>query len=749
MDQEKLLERLSGQVLSMESEFVKFSISLENGCYYFIDKQSNTVWSSNPYIERMGEITIKDGDETKVLPLRNFQGRQEKNTIMLGFHYGEGEAKVKIRIELLPDGRTAKISYESGRGIDIQSVRLLDDSLWVTDVEKGYTLVPVRLGLMIPADSGKSFKHNFPTFAYEGCHMEMLGLVKNGSVALITWHDPYVTAEIQSLLMDDDQAKLYDGKQIVSASLSLRKSAKAFQIQFLGRGDCVTIAKAYREEAKEKGWLVTWDEKLRQYPYGEKLFGAANYKLWSVLDRRIDEEGKEKSVRVNWTFKEAAQVAEHLKNDLKMDKVLFIMGGWIHRGYDNQHPDILPTAPECGGDKDFTDCSKRIQELDYTLCLHDNYQDIYRDSPSWDEDLIMKRPDGSLVKGGSWAGGRAYLTCSREAVKLAQRPQNLPKVKELFSPDSYFIDTTYAAGLYECFDPKHPLSLWDDMIYKSEISDYARELFGNFGSECGREWAIPHCDFFEGLTGVSGRYYHGLDINALGGTVVPLFEMVYRDCIAMYGKYGYDYSSAAEYVLHHISIGRPLHYHDVPKHLYWNDLPTDEQPMLESSQPDTHCFSRGHDGWSQGFCLFDRFVKNTYEILSPLNEITSRMQMVGHKFLSDDRKVIMTAFGSPLKTEVKVIVNKGSEEYNVESIQGGNVILPPYGFLVECPTFIAFYASSWNGVEYERPVLFTLRSLDKASISWSSKIRVFHGFGDPRIKIKGVIHEVIKESLIG
>ena len=32
-----------------------------------------------------------------------------------------------------------------------------------------------------------------------------------------------------------------------------------------------------------------------------------------------------------------------------MDDVLFTMGGWIHRSYDNQHPDILPAAPECGG----------------------------------------------------------------------------------------------------------------------------------------------------------------------------------------------------------------------------------------------------------------------------------------------------------------------------------------------------------------------------------------------------------------
>ena len=751
MDRETLEGRMSGEVVSIESEFVKFSISPESGCYCFLDKQSNVAWYSNPYAERMGEAAIRIDERSQRVPLRDFQAHQEGNTIRLLYRHEEEDAVagLAIRMELLPDGRTAEVSYEPGRGTEIEEIRLLDESLCVTDADGGYMLVPVRLGLLIPSDSGKSFKHHFPTFAYEGCHMEMLGMVKEGSAALVTWHDPYVTAEIQSMLLDEGIA---GGKQVVSASLSLRKSAKVFRIQFLGQADYNTIARAYREVAAEKGWLVTWDEKLKEYPAAEKLFGAINFKLWSALSRRLDEEGNEKSVRVNWTFKEAAQVAERLKRDLNLDRVLFIMGGWIHRGYDNQHPDILPAAPECGGNKDLAECSKRVQDLGYTFCLHDNYQDIYRDSPSWDEDLIMKRPDGSLTKGGLWAGGRAYLTCSREAVKLAQRPQNLPKIKELFALNSYFIDTTYAAGLYECYDPNHPLTLWDDMIYKSEISDYARSLFGNFGSECGREWAIPHSDFFEGLTGVSGRYYHNLDVEAFGGTVVPLFEMVYRDCIAMYGKYGYDHSSAAEYVLHHISIGRPLNYHSIPPHLYWKEAPTDEQELPEPSQPDPHYFARGHNGWTQGMCLLDRFVKNTYEILSPLNEITSRMQLAEHRFLSDDRKIELTIFRKvpepPFGADVCVIVNKGEGRYAYDSRQGGEVMLPPYGFVVECPTFAAFYALSWNGITYDRPVLFTLRSLDGASIPWSSKVRVFHGFGDTRIRMKDKVHEVERENVI-
>ena len=68
-----------------------------------------------------------------------------------------------------------------------------------------------------------------------------------------------------------------------------------------------------------------------------------------------------------------------------------------------------------------------------------------------------------------------------EAVELARRPQNLPAVKELSGAESYFIDTTYAAGLNECYDKNHPLTKLDDMKWKQAISDYAREVFGSFG----------------------------------------------------------------------------------------------------------------------------------------------------------------------------------------------------------------------------------------------------------------------------
>jgi hypothetical protein len=460
------------------------------------------------------------------------------------------------------------------------------------------------------------------------------------------------------------------------------------------------------------------------------------------------ESTKEESVRVNWTFDESAQVAEHLKRDLKLDKVLFTMGGWIHRGYDNQHPDILPTAPECGGDAAFADCARRVRNLGYLFCLHDNYQDIYRDSPSWDEKLIMKTPDGKLARGGHWAGGTAYLTCSQMALDLAKRPQNLPAVKDLSAADAYFIDTTYAAGLQECFDPAHPLTRWDDMKWKQALSDYGREVFGIFGSECGREWAIPHSDFFEGLTGVSGRSYHDENLmTKLGATVVPLFELVYCDCIAMYGKYGYDPRRATEYVLQHISLARPLNYHSIPPHLYWK---AGFQPATApaSNAPNPGLFARADGGWAAELHPMDRFVKNTYEILSPLNELTARMRMTQHQFLTPDRKVQQSTFGEGADA-VLVVVNTGGSAFTYTSRSSGKVELPPYGFIAESKTFVAFHALSYGGLRYTAPVIFTLRSLDNRPLSRSRQVRVYHAFGSEQVRLGKATLSVPRETIVG
>lgn len=396
------------------------------------------------------------------------------------------------------------------------------------------------------------------------------------------------------------------------------------------------------------------------------------------------------------------------------------------------------------------------------------------------------------------------------------------------------------------------------MKWKEALADYARSIFGVFGSEDGREWAIPHSDFFEGMTGVSGHPFHNRKLlPEVGGAEIPLFELVYRNCIAMYGKYGYDPAKAAPYVLEHIVLGRTLNYHSIPPHLYWKrsgsqrtvkvrPLPpslqmigprhavlrirwlvdktpvrnwrvfvhftdaqgkilfqADHDPRTPTSQwkpgamesgladlrlppgrdgtfdirvglwnpatgaranllgagdgerrylvgelhvhgqqvtlaparlltpvtPDLALFTRGDHGWTEGLIPLDRFIKNTYEILSPLNELTAQMPMTDHSFLTKNRQVQRSVFGSG-KDAVRVVVNGGTSPFTERSRFGGLLVLPPEGFLIEAPTFVAFYADNWNGIRFPAAACFTLRSLDGKPLDRSRAIRVFHAFGE-------------------
>lgn len=246
---------------------------------------------------------------------------------------------------------------------------------------------------------------------------------------------------------------------------------------------------------------------------------------------------------------------------------------------------------------------------------------------------------------------------------------------------------------------------------------------------------------------VSGRYYHMLKVEEMGADVVPFFDMVYRDCIALHGKYEHDVTASAEQVLHHVAMGRPLYYHlhMTRNHLYYKDgSEMAEQPLPAANAADASAFTRAHNGWAEGLCLYDRYMKNTHEVLSPLHKLTAQTLVADYAFLDAEHKVRRTTYDNGVTT----VVNAGDAPYTVASALGGEVVLPPYGLLVEAETFCAFHALSWAGHKYTAPVLFTLTSLDGQPLARSQAVRVFHGFGDEVVCVRGQEVGVKREAVI-
>lgn len=722
----------------LENDQVRLALSPTTNVWSLTDKRAGVEWSNA--FNRAPWLQIQRGESFFPMTLRAVEERGGGSHCRFVGPLGH-DARLTLVFRLVGDAIQVYLVPDSGTAPAV--VELFSHGLEVSADEAGDALLPVRMGLLLPAAGEKAFELHLGTYDYEGVHMAMAGLYKSGAALMASWGDPYVKVNLWRTLgkLRTEQP----ARPALRMSFTLSKTARSLQLRCLGRGDFLaTLAQAYRQHATALGYRVPWCEKLTRRPQAARLFGACNFKLWTALRRRIDVNLVEQSVEVQWTFDEVAQIAEHLKRDLKLQDVLFHLGGWTRYGYDVRHPDIMPANPECGGNEGLADCARRVQACGYLFCLHDNYQDMYRDSPSWDEAWLQKDADGSPHLGGVWLGGQAYYTCAREALKLAQRPENLPLVRDTFHPDVYFIDTTYAVAAQECYDPRHPLTKQEDIYWKQALSDYARDVFGMFGSECGREWAVPHADFFEGLASVSGKYYHRLDPQELGGRVVPFFDMVFHDCIAIYGKYGYKPEEMAEQVIHHVAMGRTLYYHSLGSHLYWQDPQGFAEAPLPTGLSDSAVFTRAYNGWAEGFCLWDRFMKNTQEVLGPLNKLTSEALIERYEFLDEARLIRRTTFSN----DVITVVNGSDQPYRVQSAIGGEVLLPPYGFVVEASTFVAFHARSWAGYTYGAPVLFTLTSLDGRPVSQSRSVRVYHGFGEAELNWRGRIVTVKKEDML-
>jgi len=165
-----------------------------------------------------------------------------------------------------------------------------------------------------------------------------------------------------------------------------------------------------------------------------------------------------------------------------------------------------------------------------------------------------------------------------------------------------------------------------------------------------------------------------------------------------------------------------------------------EDGIVAEPQVDTHStrfWHRADGGCGQDLCETDCVIKNVWEVLSPLNIITAEMPLDDHEFLTPDRTLQRTRFG-----DVTITVSYGRPaEFDGHAV-------PAYGFVVESPTFLAFCATRHAGLEYDTPTLFTARTLDGRPLTDSDRVRLYHGFGDTRVRVGGREFTVERETIV-
>jgi len=308
---------------------------------------------------------------------------------------------------------------------------------------------------------------------------------------------------------------------------------------FFDHGDYVTLAKRYRAYAMETGLWVSLKEKIARSAKVASLIGSIESRV-SVLrnivpeSRLFDREHPEKNHVVHSFSERVKQVREVKAKGI--DRFNLVLTGWPRFGYDRQHPDVLPVAPEAGGYAGMRQLADACRDSGYLFTLHDQYRDYYVDAPSYNPEFAVHDETatglptrfpgtrfGSFKEGpleflAAWDGGKqTYLNARFMLAHLKKNYAGL--FAEGIRPDGSYLDVLGYVPPDQDFNPEHPTTRTEAKRELARLFRWARDRLGTVGTEAGADWTVPYTDYSSSLG--PGK----------AGIAVPLFSLVYHDAV--------------------------------------------------------------------------------------------------------------------------------------------------------------------------------------------------------------------------
>ncbi len=416
---------------------------------------------------------------------------------------------------------------------------------------------------------------------------------------------------------------------------------RTFFYHFSPKGGYVSLAKRFREYARQRGLLVTFAQKLKANPNIARIFGAPD--VWGNASLKFAQEAKAAGV----------------------EKMI------IHGR----------SAPQE---------MKAINELGYLTSEYDNYTDIFQVEPGKEVDAhhdqlpdhAVLKTDGERMKAWlTWDKKQYMKRCPAFWVPAAKAV--IPKVLAERPFLGRFIDVTTAEDLYECYDPNHPLTRSAKRQCGVDLLSYTRSLGLVTGGEHGRYWAVPCLDYIEGMqSGGSFSWPAGWLLrpkskdqefeNPHGGKFgkwsgyekwgighqyrIPLWELVFHDCVVSTWYWG----DSSDFLLEAAPEITPKK--DAFNVLYGTS------PLLWANK---------EGSWPNARDIFLRTYRNTCK----LHEVIAGKELLSHEFVTPERSVQRTRFADG----TEVVVNFGDQPY-LAKLKGKKYVLPQNGFAVKGPS---------------------------------------------------------------
>ncbi len=429
------------------------------------------------------------------------------------------EPMLRVEVEPLPTGTPSRVKEANFPGV-----------LSWNDVEPLYTVWPNSAGMLLPNDypnaiapegEGLSRRMGFNRSLYQ----PWWGVVAEQGAYLAIAETPFDFA----LDIRHPAGGPTKTRPAWFPSLGHLAYPRSIRYVFFKQATHTTLAKAYRAYAQSIGRWVSLEEKFARNPQVKRLVGSTVFPL-SICSHNCRQTPPAHHVT---SFAERTKQIRRLKK-LGREKVYLHIDGWGYRGYDNQHPDILPPCPDAGGWDGLIEMTQVASECGYLLGLHDQYRDYYLDGPKFTESRAIKNSNGQLPQSAAWAGGAQTVLCAKESLTNIRRNFTELLGRGAVLTASY-LDVFAIVPMDECFDPAHPMTREDCYRWRAAGIDYVRNLGLVISSEEPVDCFMPHLDFAHWADHPRTGFMRGEYL----GIPVPIHTLIYHDALLLPAVFDY------------------------------------------------------------------------------------------------------------------------------------------------------------------------------------------------------------------
>lgn len=429
--------------------------------------------------------------------------------------------RVETRTEALAEeGSTLRFRWASNDiPAGVRSIEVLPDFATATKGEPGYFVMPNgEVGGFHEQDGERTARNSMPMpiFGMKNPRATFVAIVTGlpHDYTLVTrakagQYRIFPRFELNGLPAPGDIAIEY--RRLPGDQADYSGMARAYRAYQLGRKACIPLA-----------------ERIGARPelaYAAKAIEVRVRLGWKPMPSPVEQQTRatEPPMKVAVTFDRAGDILDEFRRQ-GIDRAEICLVGWNRKGHDGRFPEIFPVEEALGGEAGLRRLIAKAQGLGFQIVCHSNSSDAYRIADTWDEEYIIKKPDGSASTHAVYSGGRMYDVCPQRAFERFT-PKELREIAALGFRGLHYIDVLTVVQPRACFDPRHPLTRDQGARWVGRMLGDAQQVFGGSASEGGHDFCCGQLDYALYASIVPPKPHPMVD------RMVPFWQLVYHGIV--------------------------------------------------------------------------------------------------------------------------------------------------------------------------------------------------------------------------